>query len=727
MINTSIELQDYVIDPINDIDTLEKQYNNYNTLTIDLQRKVDDIAISKYGYDNMTLYNIIKSRLLDNKIDINVDNMIGTNISEEFNIDSMSYDNSLYDKIEKAKRLQSNTCAIIYPYTTKYPYTIEDLNQIYTRYNNLSRDLQQLSDQESISLFGNDVRVMYNKYYNELENMKDNIDNIIDGLNEESIIDNYIDKLHMVDIISSNNTSNIDILEVKLHKLPILEEIISQKTTASISVPEFVPYLLPLEIEDLSYNDGLSNNEIEFLEKYKKDIIEGMVNFNDKEYLSILKNIYEDTSISIDKRDKTLIHYGWNPNIPLTKRSFRYANKRLSKYIDTYYNPIIVDLEAFGSINHIKDTSILDEDTKYTDYFNNNSIFLIRANDKFYISYDNSFKILYNYNNHTIYQSSIDAMDDNTIITVYMLYVDNEIKDILQSLYIPTAISNKYYTFFNILNYNDNDKVMAAKILTILANLINKHYAISNINKQAIIANNAKIYLLYMGQVSSYNIRERNTTDYLCRVIKDKPFIGKKLSICEDINSVYNKLSNNRSIEYCKLIEANISNTIANNIIKNIKDLVSPIYVLEAKSAPLRINQSGIIIDLPNRIEEEYQAIHKTIDENYNQSNYDAMKDSLAHLWYLNLLCERKITKFKDKENKKDQLRIKTNQRSRILNDFKKYYKKIMEEEPDFDFTKYFENSKWNDNSIFIDMETLKYTGEAIKNIAKRLFGYIKK
>ena len=53
------------------------------------------------------------------------------------------------------------------------------------------------------------------------------------------------------------------------------------------------------------------------------------------------------------------------------------------------------------------------------------------------------------------------------------------------------------------------------------------------------------------------------------------------------------------------------------------------------------------------------------------------------------------------------------------MNDFKKYLNIILKEEPNFNFTEYFNKSDYYDGSISVDTNTLKWSGKILKSLIK--------
>lgn len=721
MMNTqgsSVDLGTYVINPEEVLSNLEIQYAKYTSLPLDLARKVDDICLQKHGLTNSQLYNDLKARMIDNIIDPEAPKIIG--VREDFvlpdnEIMTSSQRNEAVDdpkllaKVEKAKSMESDTCVIIFPDTITYPYTLEDLEELFQRFNFLSFDLQQLSDQECIKLFGNDNRYMYETIKARLL-VKQNDREVIDPIEADS---------YFTGVTTMSQNESVGILELFKKKLDILnikengtlyesnladdglediDSAIHLKKTAGEAVPEFTPYLIPTEIEQLvGDGSGLSNDEREFLELYKNSLMEGMKNFDSKSYFNTIKSLYEEKSQNDSQSyiiNMRMEAYGWNPNLPFNERSFKGARTRIINYLNEFYNPTIVDLQNFDEseaerviMPNLNEGIIMLIDTGASKFFT----FTIYAEDWY----------------HNVIPIVSQSVDKDTEVKCYLVFVDPAAKRKI----FATFRSNNEYGIKNIWDTflpTDSEKVTCVKFLAILAKMCDGE-----------VVPGAQVYKIFDNKWSEfvYNDIEKLVSD----LKNPNPNLGKVLSVCS-IGEAALRLEEHRSIAYLKNLRCNESEIDGNSILREMKALITPTLALsEAKQIPIRINDKGVVVDLPTIIEEEYQTIHKAMLVYDEKNDYEAMKDSLAHLWYLNLLCERKITRWKDKEKKQQQLKISRDMRARILNDFKKYLKKVIENDPEFDFVLYFKKSRWNDKSIFIDIQTIKYTGKIIAAIVKSL------
>lgn len=137
----------------------------------------------------------------------------------------------------------------------------------------------------------------------------------------------------------------------------------------------------------------------------------------------------------------------------------------------------------------------------------------------------------------------------------------------------------------------------------------------------------------------------------------------------------------------------------------------------EAKSFPVQFDNDGnLILKNLRRInfEQEYANSHRLLMEYDRSNSYDPMKFELAKMQFFITLLEKKIYK-QGKDKSMKELKV----RARFLNDFKKYLKIVTSNDPNFNFTEYYEQSPFNDALIKIDNSTLKFGWEALKYMLK--------
>lgn len=132
----------------------------------------------------------------------------------------------------------------------------------------------------------------------------------------------------------------------------------------------------------------------------------------------------------------------------------------------------------------------------------------------------------------------------------------------------------------------------------------------------------------------------------------------------------------------------------------------------EANKFPIQFEEDGsVLIKKLKRLdfEKEYQNSHKLLLSYHKSNNIEPMKYELAKLWLFNMTLEEKIY---IKQPKEDVRKNYINTRARVLNDFNKYLKIVLESEPHFNFSEYYESSPFN-------KEYYKVTKDSVKGIRK--------
>lgn len=204
------------------------------------------------------------------------------------------------------------------------------------------------------------------------------------------------------------------------------------------------------------------------------------------------------------------------------------------------------------------------------------------------------------------------------------------------------------------------------------------------------ITDNSTVYILYDGLAVNYNMPK---TDKKIRALISKIKRGK--------------------------VEDDVNKTMVNPTLAIVAESSSYYSELEVssffeKAIPFKIDDKFITIDKPQDFETEYQKSHKLLIEYDKNGSYEPMKEELCKLWFMNIKLEKKIHKPSCKDKK-----TLINLRSRILNDFKKYIKSVLKEDPDFDFTAYYNESDYSDSNIKMDKKTALELFDILKQIIK--------
>jgi len=162
------------------------------------------------------------------------------------------------------------------------------------------------------------------------------------------------------------------------------------------------------------------------------------------------------------------------------------------------------------------------------------------------------------------------------------------------------------------------------------------------------------------------------------------------------------------------------TNLIFNYASKSIQELMQYDAIrdvfLNERVKDVRVNDEGdIVIKTVEDINTEFFKCHRNLMSYEKANNYEGMKDELCKLKYLDNFAVRKM-KNKNHPNYKKY----ADAHARITNDFNKYLAIVTKHEPDFNFTKYYEESKWYDEEVVISTGLLERILEILGKVLRK-------
>lgn len=749
----------HLIQPnIKDLNTLEKSKQKFDMLTYDDKITSNDEAIRIYGKNNISIYNIRKAMLLD-KQDSSVlyidDDSINTVFSEAFTNDSETDDNDIFlNKIDRAKKAEEKGFIIICPISIEnnYYYSLEELYDKFNRYNLLSIEMQMMSDSESSAIFGNDVKYMYQT--NKVKIISNSSDDNLTVINKSNI-DDYLDNIDNSDELQ-HELYNLEMLSIKENGLLSESVIINKynktdkKESISSLIPEFSPYLTYDEVCDLLTDE--------------KELIDFKENFFIEDYIDNFKNNYglikemslEYLSNPNSILEQKLIKFGWNPSVSITPTSLNIGKIKNNNYLKE--NSVnIIDLTNF----------IVKESSDVSDLFSNAArstmdkkdisftkndlvpiyIVLLYVGSPFgkaikavtrseyshaAIGFTPDLNLLYSYSTSSpadggfkfeSLKSYIESGKFNNTpakIQVLTLFVSTEEKEIINEklkYYIDNREKSKY-DFKNVLRVLINKKISNKDCLNMVCSefvdFILKTINVDITNKSSNLVTpkdfekvkHPKVFKLYDGLAEDYDKNRIEISTKALRINRANLF--KTVPLKEMVSLLFE----NRDIILYKSVIC--TNNEANDILEKINNLIIADSVITESKFPISFKNNGDLnIELPKKMEDEYQKSHTLLLEYDKNSNKEGIKNEICKLWFMNNKIEIKLRSKKDFKNKDEYIKL----RARILNDFKKYLSTILKDEKDFNFSEYFNNSKYYDKSISIDQHTIKWTAKSLKSI----------
>lgn len=328
--------------------------------------------------------------------------------------------------------------------------------------------------------------------------------------------------------------------------------------------------------------------------------------------------------------------------------------------------------------------------SKLKDYCNNNWYPVILKNDASFIS------ILRSSNMNLIHSIN------------YLKTLKNELKSQIDIILMSQNISirDEFYHNLNfLLDVVDREHREILDIISVLEGglikrnikLYNKNYSLELDSKDILAFKELNLFdRLYVG-------KGYGGDNVYYGVTKDKLYLLGKTNKPGEL--VLIKLyDNGECLKLVNLIVKDKNDFDKTDRLKSIK-----INIIPSSDNSLESLTEGIAIDKDGGIKftfkprksymDEYAENHKLLVENFKAKNYEAMKTNLAFLFALINDIERNVI-YSKKPVSVEKKRDAEKARMFAINDFKTYLKEIQKVEPNFDFTKYYEESDYGKLTI---------------------------
>ncbi len=460
---------------------------------------------------------------------------------------------------------------------------------------------------------------------------------------------------------------------------------------------------------------------------------------------------------AIAARKQSILELGWNPEVPFDKKNRIMAkNITMTKMSEASVPTRFIDIRGYYSNRNI---SVL-ESIENKDKLNPIYIVLTEGKNIFSnaiknitkdiyshasISFDSTLRKMYSFGIHGssngkrggFVEEDVTRSPEKSKIAVFVLFVKdkeyNIIKNMVESM--KNNIAKTAYSYKNLMTflfntpYQTDMKMICSQFVDRCLKLCGIDITrkdsslVSPHDLKVSAKKNKSIYSVYEGLANQYNsdkiksvisgisikanpIKENSKhytkDEYIYEVINSIGDIDKLNSLRPHMESVLSKESN----EY-KLIE--------NMVFAGI----TAVPYTEAKEFPVQFDADGNMI-LNNlkfiNYDAEYNKSHKLLKEYFKSNNAEGIKYELSKLWMILNIIENKIHSKNSKDKSKEY-----NAKARITNDFKYYMSKLLEMEPEFNFTEYYNNSPFSDASIKINNTTLQYMGKLLGKFVKYL------
>lgn len=422
--------------------------------------------------------------------------------------------------------------------------------------------------------------------------------------------------------------------------------------------------------------------------------------WNKKVTTLITKLKMEEDPEQIDQIKQSLVDLGWNPEVDYTVENQIKAKKRIeSIYQERYKNILSLDLTSLVEISNI-DNEIIYEG------LNNNikpiHVVIVKGDSRFSnviskatksqfshsaICIDNDFNNLYSFNlvngvNKTggFSIEKIDNYPKDNRLAVFSFFVSKDNYDKIAER-IKLLANNITDTAYGVLN------ILAMPFKYINLNLSNSMICSQFVDSILKMAN-----IDITGKDSSHVV----PNDFY----KASTTSGKIYKVFDGITKDFNP---KKIINYTNAMARKIRPSITEGVSSILADYMYP-TLMEAK-LPIEFNKDGDIL-LTNKFidfDREYSASHKLLLHYAKADNIEAMKYELARLYYMNYVLERRLYHNKSLPNKEKNIKT----RARILNDFNKYIKFVLEKEPEFNFGEYYEKSIFYPHTVEVKSDTI--------------------
>lgn len=399
----------FIINNSDNLNDLENEWEEYNSMPKDQRRMSDWKSEELYGSNNKERYDKMKSDLLaKDDFDISDIPLEENVLNEEVEDDKIKFSDIKYsaDAVDAAESWSLHSMrVIIHPVES-----LEKLEDLWIKWNEMIRKNQRESDWKSEELFGINNKIHYD--YLKSKFLKKDIDDeeqpdIIDGIVISPISESFIEKISK-DIYLEK--SNIDIASKclaisniksnKFHENILIKSTIDDAieyykdniadSTDCLYFTDDLPFFDPQEMIDLGVFNGNNNrfsiepdninldDDITVKEWFDNyiNLFNGITTENTIIYtkLWIIKlqelfidfnDIKETKDINkINSRKQSILELGWNPEIDFTIENRIKANTRIKTILNEMYKKTeIIDMTSFVNVQKEEAISIDNDDS----------------------------------------------------------------------------------------------------------------------------------------------------------------------------------------------------------------------------------------------------------------------------------------------------------------------------------------------------------------------------
>ena len=748
------------------LDVLERIWDQFQSQPVAQQYQSDDEAVRIYGYTNYQYYSYLKNKYMRND-DIHIHHEM---VEEPLDTNSIEFSG---ENVDFALNWSKETGLIIVVPCSN----LDDLEALWHNFNCMNPDHRRESDMLSIHLFGAKNRDCY-RYLRSIISRTDDIEEVeLEDIDEavsmkrltsknfgRSYIHRYgktISSYDLMECVYKIRGSITSSTERKLFD-DLVDNVADERKEGSYVTSEFIPYgdmpfFTPEEMIDFGVfnpvdadnyfgvqadnhvlEDGFSSEK--WFENYQYNFsgtptVEGATMA--PKWLNAMRRLYSDFDQIKESKDskrilarmQSILELGWNPYIKFSVDNRVNANYRTETKIQQNSNIYeFVDARCTEEVlDQIQEATKRNKELKpvFVLFIGGHTLFsnIVKGVTKSNyshaaISLDTTMQNIYSFGMSDLERlkgktsllgglthEKMDKYTKGTPVSIFGFFVkEKDYDQIKKNLdwFIDHA-KETTYSYENLLAYLFRIPMIKNTRL-ICSQFVDRILKLSDVD--------------LTGESSAFIA----PADLEKRVKQN----SKIYHFFEDINTNFkeknlNKLVNRIGRTAKPIKEAVLYNALNPKLLEMVDRIFDPSIVLEARPTPLEFDDDGNLIihgDIMNvDYEAEYSKSHKILMAAEESKSYETMKYELAKLWMMNIILEKKLHQKNVKETDR---RDWNNARARILNDFTKYIEIVLKHEPNFNFSRYYEESPFNASAIKISKNTVRYTADTLK----RLFTY---
>ena len=754
----------YIMDPMEkDFEIIQKQWDNYMSMTKPFRRRADWITLEYLGLNNQQIYDFCYNRANKDIIDpyydpsdIEVSN-IGTSEDPLYNISESdltyvppnnevpSYEdfiNSIEDldlKLKEADEYSKQTGYVI----LRPPYAdIDSLEHAYYAFQSMIHRHREMSNWKAMELFGmtNDQLYICLRRHVDLQDGS-HIDISVDPnaksyVSEMGAIRKYFSK-----VIQEGDITNYELesslkrflsMQTEGYDKIIGKQLVSDMEHMMDGLTQNIPSAtwdytdLPMYTPDELIDDGVYSSGNPEAPTGGDDIVSSKL-FNEKwfeEYkvffnTGIETDSYREANIERIRRldvlysmgnqskdtnlwSESVRKLGWDPNMPFTGASRSINDKIMNEHFKSminHYDIIDISRESISPYTEAVDP-------KSPIY----PIYIVLSSGK------GAFSDLIKGITSSDYSHAMLSLDPS-LHKCYSFGLDTKVK--LSGSFIIEDVPKKFkdnlirvYTFF-----------VSGKIYNTIKT--NVDWFISNQKKTIYGWRNLITYLFRIPWERDHALICSQFVDRMLK-LGNIDFTKKTSSLIAPAD--LDKMAH-RSKKIYQIFKDKAGKWNPDRMIPKIKSIMSRDKTykwesadltpkLEVRDLPVQINKSGDVLVRsfkPIDYDAEFSKCHKLLVEYNKQNNTEAMKVELAKLWSYMLEIEEKLYGGKSISSgkRKDLFRV----RAMIIGDFKKYMEVVQRSEKDFDFGTYYENSPYSKSTYRVSGSTIHGLLKLVKDV----------